>query len=1653
MIRSGPFQTFQTIINAIQDFYYNRASSAPGFLKLVLALRFGVLLILTINFSFVFRVPTLPVLKYLAMAILWLYFFYSVNLLFLAFFRQDRFEHVKTRSLQIVVDSAVISCFYWLSTFVYHQPDSNLFSLYFLPMFIAARFFDLRIVFRFLGYVFLTSGLSWLMNLEAEDMSSPLFWFRSLLPHYGFLLILTFFYLIYYRRRKMGERLQTMALAVEDQLSQLWQGWFSVDRDRRITTLDSAMGQRHGFPPMGTTCSEVICRLPVTNGLCKSCPIGAILNGTGSVLHKEMMLVGTDEISYKAQIIVQPIVALSHELVGASVLVQDLDERRRLHQKQRMIAEDLERVIDQNRQEDRARLQTLAQQLEAMSQASESALASDLFRGADEIVNAMVLMLGCRLATVRQYQVEEGTGQAGLVLCNHFGIEPADVERMSFLDLSSSSLVVKAFSSGEVQYVEDLQSSGQIEFEGVLRRYNLRSMACFPLKAHGKMIGTFTLFRNRRQGFSEGDIQLGRALANIMATLVASQQQIDRDHHESKRRRRELDSLNLLSQKLVTIDNPQRLAQLVADTVRVELHAETAAIFLKHDGSLRRVAISGIEADWFEGESYQIGQGLTGQTVLSMAEIFGNRMLDNNVENSELVVHEHLLRYAQRLASGTVRHLLAVPLNGLEGTFGVLRVVNKLDRRDRLDKAGFSEQEAELMTTMGCMAAVAMENARLFEMEKKKRLVEQALRQCMRNLSSTLDEKTILETILEQLRKVVEYDSASLFLQEEDGLRLKVMAGFSEEDTQKLRNICLDPDINPPFQRMKASYGPILVNDLWAEPLLEPINGTAPIRSWIGAPLILKDQIIGWLSVDHWLPDKYSQEDVEIAQNFAQQAAIAIDNAHQYRLQAEQIQFLMKLDQRLVEISSATDKKQTMDLVARAASQLLDCEMAGVALYDKEKKEIRALPGVGYVGVPDEYARGFCFSLDQRGGEVVQQNRVVDSGNALSDAQSIFGQRWVRPIGAQGVIAAPLLVGEHIVGILYAASPSPRHWTEAQRAFFSILGKHAAIAIRNSELLDARERRAQLLDLLHNLSIAGQLINEPEVIHNVLLTAVTAEYGLRFNRALLLLYDKELKVLKGFTGIGQLEKSEAIQVWEALDDRSHSFENYIQDVLSHGISSYTALHYKAKNLEIPIRAGANDVFSQVFQNRKTQLVNPADQCDRLPGDFCRVFDANPFVVVPLLVNNEVMGMLVIDNKMSGDPIRAMELDLLESCASQAAAAIYRSNLHGQVEQRVHVMEHLQQLAQAFSELAEPRQVLERIAAATNEVLHADISYLVPYDPQKGELLVEGAVTAGAKTDFQHEGTFSTYGLTSLALQEAGGLVVIEDLKAHRDLRSRFAEQEGVHSVAVCRLELRKNIVGMLYVNYRRHHWFSELELNTLRMLAGQSAVAINNARLLLQNEALATQRERNRLREDLHDVLNTYAFKVMQPAESIFEKEHKKRRRNPQLEDEAEELWRFSRHTYQQLERILQDMRDPVLVECGLPEALKALIVSSGLPGVNLSIRGEVRPSADVELVLYRICQEAISNIRKHAKLPREAVESVRIILELGPQQTELLVQDFGVGFSPQIQEDRKKGMGLKAMRNWARKVRAQYEITSLPGKGTTLKVVVPSSGKESPNG
>ncbi|MDP2858764.1 MAG: PAS domain S-box protein [Bacillota bacterium] len=148
--------------------------------------------------------------------------------------------------------------------------------------------------------------------------------------------------------------------------------------------------------------------------------------------------------------------------------------------------------------------------------------------------------------------------------------------------------------------------------------------------------------------------------------------------------------------------------------------------------------------------------------------------------------------------------------------------------------------------------------------------------------------------------------------------------------------------------------------------------------------------------------------------------------------------------------------------------------------------------------------------------------------------------------------------------------------------------------------------------------------------------------------------------------------------------------------------------------------------------------------------------------------------------------------------------------------------------------------------------------------------------------------------------------------------------------------------------------------------------------------------------------------------------------------------------TLENLRRFTRDLRPPMLDDLGLEPALEWLVQSTSEReslAVTLHVKGEARRlESDVEVAVYRIAQEAVSNVVKHAEASR-----IQITLEYSPSHIELNVQDDGRGFLPGVERaDRAGGLGLVGMQERAEMLGGTLSVESKPGHGTGLSARIP---------
>jgi len=211
-------------------------------------------------------------------------------------------------------------------------------------------------------------------------------------------------------------------------------------------------------------------------------------------------------------------------------------------------------------------------------------------------------------------------------------------------------------------------------------------------------------------------------------------------------------------------------------------------------------------------------------------------------------------------------------------------------------------------------------------------------------------------------------------------------------------------------------------------------------------------------------------------------------------------------------------------------------------------------------------------------------------------------------------------------------------------------------------------------------------------------------------------------------------------------------------------------------------------------------------------------------------------------------------------------------------------------------------------------------------------------------------------------------------------------------------------------------------------------------RVQIQKNLIAQEEERKRIARELHDDIAQSILLVSRRLDNLVSEAG--RRLPPAAAGELEQLRGITDETYQSLQRYARDLRPSILDQMGLVAALSWLAEELNKDlGIIAEVKADTLPPlpSEMELVMFRIAQEALSNVRKHA----EASE-VSITVELDASDIKMTITDNGEGFSvPELAEDlaREGKLGLLGMEERARLVGGNLEIRSEPGKGTSVIV------------
>jgi signal transduction histidine kinase len=267
--------------------------------------------------------------------------------------------------------------------------------------------------------------------------------------------------------------------------------------------------------------------------------------------------------------------------------------------------------------------------------------------------------------------------------------------------------------------------------------------------------------------------------------------------------------------------------------------------------------------------------------------------------------------------------------------------------------------------------------------------------------------------------------------------------------------------------------------------------------------------------------------------------------------------------------------------------------------------------------------------------------------------------------------------------------------------------------------------------------------------------------------------------------------------------------------------------------------------------------------------------------------------------------------------------------------------------------------------------------------------------------------------------------------------------ERYRSALAVPLFIKNEIYGAIVLYYRETREFTDEEVRLAVAFGDQAALAVENARLRAQVGISAAAAERQRLARDLHDAVTQTLFSASLIADvlpRLWDKRPEDARKR------LDELRELTRGALAEMRTLLLELRPSTLTEVELSELLRqlteAMIARARLP-VTLTIENEppLLPP-DVQVALYRIAQEALNNVTKHA-----GASAVSVHLRTEDERLTLVIEDNGRGFDPANVPPDHMGVGI--MRERAETIGAALEIDSRPGQGTRLQVQWETGSKE----
>ena len=908
------------------------------------------------------------------------------------------------------------------------------------------------------------------------------------------------------------------------------------------------------------------------------------------------------------------------------------------------------------------------------------------------------------------------------------------------------------------------------------------SAIAVPLIVNDVVVGVLTVSGERGRIFGEADERLAQTFADQAALALANA----RLYAESTQRRAEAEELARLARRLTESLEVSEVVERTVESVLPLFRVQSSVVrLLQADGSLAALALGGRTREYFDaGHVLPPGVGVLGRAVVEGGAVMTPDALADDVTNLSDDLE------ANFRASGDVA-VLAVPMRAKGVIIGALGVA---DRRGRI----FTEGEAALLQAFADQATLALENAQLFSIERARREQIATLADVERELAAVLDPARLPALIVERATGLFKASGALWTLEEDRALVPRAWTG------QELGGERLAPGEGFAGLAISERRG-LISNDYPRSPHATARFVAAGVRSIIVQPLILRDRPLGVLTMSRAGHDAapFGVEDLTLLQSFAAHAATAIENARLYEQATRYAERLRALEEVNRLVSSSLEPDEVLANLARAVSQFFEAPYVSVWSLDETTGRLRRALTHGDSALASELHQELAPG-EGAVGWVIQHREPILWTDVATDPRVIDAPALVRA-GLVSFTAYPIAIGERMLGAFAVHRATSWPVTPETSSLMGSLAAQAAVALENARLYSETTRRlTQTRALLEVAEILNSTLDARELLKRL-----------------------AIKVAQ-VCGVDRC----SIERWEG--DRVVPLMSQFADGRKmRGMWDHFLTMAERPLREVPVNARA-------IETRRPVIVEDTSDATLTPADWVAAFGLKAYMTVPMVRQDEVIGVVTLDYCERARPFAPWQVDLATAVVGHIALALENTRLYGEAQERLRGTTTLLAVGRVLSQPDAGGDLMRRVAAEVARAFGSDMVGAYLLDERKERLVAAGGyhVPENLLHFFAERPIVLEHFPWLLDAWRAGRAGCSSDVLNDTRFDRGWVENLPPHSVLfVPTLAHGQPVGGLFLVWWQTGRVFEPAEIRLAEGVAAQVGLAMENADLARQTQA------------------------------------------------------------------------------------------------------------------------------------------------------------------------------------------------------------------------